>query len=158
MYYILIKATATVEIRKRAQISISWQCYQFVFLGYSSEKQRTVEKSILLLCVGQVCKLYGLTLDREHLQKLSRPVLLKVRFTAINISTSQEFVTHVKFLDPPRPTESETLEVWAEIRVLILKFWRPLNFENYCVFPDLPSCFCWEGPCEFHMIFQGDQF
>lgn len=108
MYYILIKATATVEIRKRAQISIR-QYYQFVFLGYSSEKQRTLEKITLLLCVGQVCKLYGLTLDRERLHYLSRPELLKVRFTAINIGTSQEFVTHVKFLDPPRPTESETL-------------------------------------------------
>ena len=44
MYYVLTKATATIEMRNRAQISTNWQCLQ-LFLGYSSEKQRLVQKN-----------------------------------------------------------------------------------------------------------------
>lgn len=97
-------------------------------------------------------------LDKEHLQKLSRQELLKVRFTAISIRISQESVRNDKFLGAPRPTESQMLELWTQIHVLILKLWSPFNFENYCILLYLPSCFGWEDPDEFHMIIQGNQF
>ena len=79
-----------------------------LFLRYSSEKQRIVEKLSWFYVLDRFANFMEATLNKEQLQKLSRQELLKVRFTAMSILISQESVRNVKFLGTPRPTESQT--------------------------------------------------
>ena len=95
----------------------------FYFSDILQKSREQLKKLSWLYVLERFANLMEVTLDKEHLQKLFRQELLKVRFTAISIHIGQESVRKVKFLGAPRPTESQTLELWTEIHVLILKLW-----------------------------------